>query len=137
MEKRRIGRLVLALIIIGGFLPVAGCFIWNSDVSYGEKGAPLSSGTLKQIKCGETTKDWLLYFAPGGALARMEYVGEGMGGGPARLVETYGEWMPVGNIKYPHAETTLMDDKPVLEAKLTNLNLNPELADELFKKPGQ
>jgi len=85
----------------------------------------------------ETTKDWLLYFAPGGALARMEYVGEGMGGGPARLVETYGEWMPVGNIKYPHAETTLMDDKPVLEAKLTNLNLNPELADELFKKPGQ
>jgi hypothetical protein len=60
MEKRNIGRLVLTLIVVGAFLPVAGCFIWNSDVSYGEKGAPLSGCTLKQVKCGETTRDWLV-----------------------------------------------------------------------------
>ncbi|MBN1505739.1 MAG: hypothetical protein JW955_02775 [Sedimentisphaerales bacterium] len=60
MEKRRIDRLVLSLIVIGSLLPVAGCFIWNSDVSYGEKGAPLSTGTFKQIRCGETTRDWLI-----------------------------------------------------------------------------
>ncbi len=85
----------------------------------------------------EGTKDWLLYFAPDGSLARMDYVGEGMGGAPARLVETYADWKPVGSIKYPHSEKTLMDDKPVLEAKLTSLKLNPELADDLFKKPAQ
>ncbi len=60
MEKRRNRRLVLALIAVGSLLPVAGCFIWNSDVSYGEKGAPLSGSTLKQVECGKTTRDWLM-----------------------------------------------------------------------------
>ncbi len=83
----------------------------------------------------ETTRDWLLYFAPDGALARMEYLGEGMGGGPARIAEIYGDWKPVGDVRYPHSEKTLMDDKPVMEAKVTSLELNPTLADELFQKP--
>ena len=83
----------------------------------------------------ETTQDWLLYFAPDGALARMEYMGEGMGGAPARTAEIYGDWKPVGNLQYPHSEKTLMDDKPVMEAKVTSLTLNPTLADDLFKKP--
>jgi len=85
----------------------------------------------------EDTKDWLLYFAPDGSLARSEYVGEGMGGGPARMLEIYADWKPVGSIKYPHSEKTLADDKPVLDAKLTRLELNPTLADDLFKKPAQ
>ncbi len=83
----------------------------------------------------ESTRDWLLYFAPDGALARMEYMGEGMNGGPARTVEIYGDWKPVGGVQYPHSEKTLMDDKPVMEAKLTRMELNPTLADDLFKKP--
>jgi zinc protease len=83
----------------------------------------------------ETTRDWLLYFAPDGALARMEYMGEGMNGGPAKTAEIYGDWKPVGNVQFPHSEKTLMDDKPVMEAKVTSLTLNPTLADELFKKP--
>jgi len=60
MEKRKSHRLVLAMIVIGSLLPVAGCFIWNSDVSYGDKGAPLSSSTLKQVECGKTSRDWLV-----------------------------------------------------------------------------
>jgi hypothetical protein len=60
MEKRKSHRLVLSMIVLGSLLPVAGCFIWNSDVTYGDKGAPLSGTTLKQVECGKTTKAWLL-----------------------------------------------------------------------------
>ena len=83
----------------------------------------------------ETTKDWLLYFAPDGSLARMEYQGEGMSGGPAKNAEVYGDWKPVGNVQYPYSEKTLMDDQPVMDAKVTSVKLNPTLADDLFKKP--
>ena len=60
MEKRKRCRIILGLAVIVGLLPVAGCFIWNSDVSYGDKGAPLSDATLKQIEAGTTTKAWVL-----------------------------------------------------------------------------
>ncbi len=60
MERHTSHRFVLAMIVAGGLLPVAGCFIWNSDVNYGEKGAPLSGSTLKQVECGKTTRDWLV-----------------------------------------------------------------------------
>jgi hypothetical protein len=60
MEKRKSHRLVLAMIVIGSLLPVAGCFVWNNDVKYSDKGAPLSGSTLKQIECGKTTRDWLI-----------------------------------------------------------------------------
>jgi hypothetical protein len=83
----------------------------------------------------ETTRDWLLYFAPDGALARMEYMGEGAGSGPARTAEIYSDWKPVGNVQYPYSEKNLIDDKPLLEAKVTSVTLNPTLADDLFKKP--
>ncbi len=60
MERRASHRLVLTLIVAGSLLPAAGCFIWNSDVSYGEKGAPLSGSTLDQVECGKTTRDWVV-----------------------------------------------------------------------------
>jgi len=60
MERRKSHPLVLAVVVIGTLLPAAGCFIWNSDVSYGDKGAPLSGSTLKQVECGQTTKTWVL-----------------------------------------------------------------------------
>ena len=88
------------------------------------------------IKSGET-RDWLLYFAPDGWLARMEFMGEGMNGAPAKTAEIYGDWKPVGSVQYPHSERTLMDDKPVLEAKLTKIELNLTLADDVFKKPAK
>jgi len=43
-----------------GILPLTGCLIYNNDVSYGEKGKPVSAGTLDQIECGETSKAWVL-----------------------------------------------------------------------------
>ena len=82
-----------------------------------------------------TTRDWLLFFAPDGRLAGMEYQGEGMGSGPAKVADSYSDWRPVGGIQYPHSEKTVVDDKPMMDARVTSLKLNPELADDLFKKP--
>jgi hypothetical protein len=85
----------------------------------------------------ETTRDWLLYFAPGGLLARMDYQGEGVNGGPVRTTEIYGDWKPVGRIRYPRSEKTLMDGQPVMDARVTSVKLNPALSDELFRKPAK
>jgi zinc protease len=85
----------------------------------------------------EVIKDWMLYFAPDGQLARMEYMGEGMGGAPARMLEIYGDWKAVGAVQWPHSSRTLADDKPVMESTLTKVTLNPTLGDELFAKPAQ
>jgi zinc protease len=82
-------------------------------------------------------KDWMLYFAPDGQLARTEYVGEGMGGAPARATEIYGDWKDAGTVKWPYSTQTLMDDKPVMESTVTKVTLNPALGDELFRKPTQ
>jgi hypothetical protein len=60
MARRKSHQLVLAIAIAGTLLPAAGCFVWNSDVKYGEKGAPLSGDTLKQVECGTTTKAWVV-----------------------------------------------------------------------------
>ncbi len=59
MEKCVIRRCLLALLVVG-LLPLTGCFIYSSDVSYGEKGAPVSDRTLEQIECGNTTRDWVV-----------------------------------------------------------------------------
>jgi len=85
----------------------------------------------------ETTRDWLLYFAPDGLLARMEYQGEGVNGGPVGTTEIYGDWKPVGRIRYPRSEKTLMDGQLVMDARVTSVKLNPALADELFRKPAK
>jgi len=50
---------VLVLSILTMLVP-AGCISSHSDVTYGPKGPPVRSDTLRQIKCGETTKSWLL-----------------------------------------------------------------------------
>ena len=85
----------------------------------------------------ETTRDWLLYFAPDGSLARMEYRGEGANGRPVRTTEIYGDWKPVGSIRYPRREKTLMDGQPVMDARVTSVRLNPTLANALFRKPAK
>ena len=85
----------------------------------------------------ETTPDWSLCFAPDGSLARMEYQGEGADGGPAKTIETYGDWQPVGGVRYPHREKVLMDGQTVMDARVTSVRLNPVLADGLFRKPAR
>lgn len=51
------GALVLCLL---GVLGLSGCIQGRADVTYGPKGAPAGHGTLKQVKPGETSKEWLL-----------------------------------------------------------------------------
>jgi TolB-like protein len=99
----------------------------------------------------ETTRDWLLYFAPDGSLARMEYQGEGVNGASVRTTEIYGDWKPVidryplryplryprSEIRYPRSEQTLMDGQTVMDARVTSVKLNPTLADDLFRKPAK
>jgi hypothetical protein len=112
------------------------------------------SRTMDGVNCSvarvknETTPDWVLCFAPNGALARMEYRGEARNGVPAMTTEIYGDWQPVGAqnpvrnlkgwmIRYPRSEKTLMDGQPVMDARVTSVKLNPTLADDLFRKPAK
>jgi hypothetical protein len=59
MEKHGIRRSIGVLILVG-ILPLTGCLVYSSDVSYGDKGKPLSDHTLHQIECGQTTRDWVI-----------------------------------------------------------------------------
>lgn len=51
------GGLVLSFLLTG---TLVGCISSHSDVTYGAKGPAIRSDTLRQIKCGQTTKDWVL-----------------------------------------------------------------------------
>jgi len=51
------GVLVLSILMM---LTLVGCVSSQSDVTYGPKGPPVPSSTLRQVKCGATTKGWLL-----------------------------------------------------------------------------
>jgi outer membrane protein assembly factor BamE (lipoprotein component of BamABCDE complex) len=41
-------------------LSLAGCISSHSDVTYGPTGPAIRGDTLRQIKVGQTTKEWLL-----------------------------------------------------------------------------
>jgi hypothetical protein len=47
--------LLVALMLMG-----SGCVSSRSDVTYGSKGPAVPNSTLRQIKPGRTTKNWLL-----------------------------------------------------------------------------
>lgn len=83
----------------------------------------------------ESTKDWLLFFGPDGSLARMEYMGEGPQGGPAKETEIFGDWRVEGAVQYPHLAQGLMDGQPFLEGKVTSIRLNAAIDPQVFKKP--
>lgn len=79
-------------------------------------------------------QEWVLLFASSGALAGMAYRDEGPQG-PVQTIELLSDWRPAGGLQYPHARTVTMDGKPFLSATLTSIQLNPALADPLFKRP--
>ncbi len=82
----------------------------------------------------EAVRDWLIFFDGDGRIARMEFQGEGPAG-PAKQTVIYGDWQKVGGIEFPHQQKVLLDDKPYLETKVMKLEINPELAADLFIKP--
>jgi len=53
----RAGALALSMLMM---LALAGCISSRSDATYGPKGPPVRSSTLREIECGQTTKGWLL-----------------------------------------------------------------------------
>ncbi len=50
---------LIVLCAMFGFV-LSGCISGRSDVSYGSKGPVVGSETLRQIKVGSTSKEWLL-----------------------------------------------------------------------------
>ena len=59
MEKHTLLRFGY-VAVLAALLPLAGCIIYHSDVSYTGKGKPVSDSTLDRIECGTTTKDWIV-----------------------------------------------------------------------------
>jgi hypothetical protein len=55
-QLRRAGlRLMCAVIVT-----TTGCISSDCTVSYGPKGPPVEKSTLRRIKCGQTSKRWVL-----------------------------------------------------------------------------
>jgi zinc protease len=82
----------------------------------------------------ETVRDWQLWFDADGRLARMDYMDKGPNG-DAPFSTTFSDWRAVGGIQYPHTMKTTVDGQPFMDATITAAQVNPTLADDLFKKP--
>jgi zinc protease len=88
---------------------------------------------------GAKTTDLTYLFAEDGGLAGFAYQDAGQGAqmGPARVAQIYGGWSAEGALKLPHTVSVTRDGKPFLTGKVTSVKLNPELSDEMFKKPAK
>jgi zinc protease len=90
------------------------------------------------VMVGAKTQDLVVLFTEDGKLAGFAYHSEGGGQmPPARAAELLSGWSAEGALQYPHAMRTLRDGKPFMESKVTSLQLNPTLADAIFKKPAK
>ena len=60
--KRRTGMMKAGMLVLSilAAMVLTGCVSSHSDVKYGGKGPAVGNATLRQVTCGETTKDWLL-----------------------------------------------------------------------------
>lgn len=88
---------------------------------------------------GASTQDLTLLFAADGTLAGVAYQDDGGGGRmpPARVVTRYSDWRAVGGIQYPHASSATRGGEKFMDAKVTSLQLDPPMGDELFRKPAK
>ncbi len=87
---------------------------------------------------GSKTPDLLVLFAADGHLAGFAYQDEGNRQmGPARVVELFSNWGAEGALQYPHALQMYRDGKIFVDGKVTSLQLNPAVSDDLFRKPAQ
>ncbi len=60
--KHRTGMMKAGIVVLSilAAMTLTGCISSHSDVKYGPKGPAVGGNTLRQVKCGETTKEWLL-----------------------------------------------------------------------------
>ena len=87
---------------------------------------------------GAKTQDLAVLFSADGKLAGFAYQDQGAGQmGPARVTEMLSTWSAEGALQYPHAMKIMRDGKPFLDGKVTSIQLNPTLADAMFKKPAK
>ena len=50
---------LFALLVVTSVL-IAGCLVSDSEVSYVGRKRPIGNQALRQIECGQTTRDWLV-----------------------------------------------------------------------------
>ena len=61
MSGRRMAASASTLVLCGILgLALSGCISGRSDVSYGPKGPVVGDETLRQVKIGRTSKEWVL-----------------------------------------------------------------------------
>ena len=98
------------------------------------------SKTLEGVVCSmalvksDVVRDWTIYLAPDGRLARMEFQSQGPQG-PAVETRVFADWKAVGAIQYPHSITVLLDGETFRESKFSAVELNPTLDPAIFAKP--
>ncbi len=88
---------------------------------------------------GAKTPGLTFLFAEDGHLAGFAFQDQGQGGGgaPARQAQIYGAWSAEGALTLPHSIRVLRDGKPFLDGRITSVKLNPEIADDIFRKPAK
>jgi hypothetical protein len=61
MSSSRVALTIGALgFCLAAMLTTSGCITSRADVTYGPKGPPAGHSTLRQVKVGQTSKEWLL-----------------------------------------------------------------------------
>jgi len=60
MKLYKLSEIALYMSLVVTSVLLAGCVVCQSDVQYTGRERPVGNETLKQIECGQTTKDWLV-----------------------------------------------------------------------------
>ncbi|HET7226147.1 MAG TPA: pitrilysin family protein [Candidatus Eisenbacteria bacterium] len=84
----------------------------------------------------DDVKDWMLWFAPDGTLARMQFSAQGPAG-PEQQTVIYADWKPEGAIVYPHHVKLEANGATRMDSQVTKVAVNPSLTAEMFKKPAK
>lgn len=87
------------------------------------------------VVSGAKTQDLVLLFDAKGQLAGMALQDDNPQMGPARMVQLYQDWKPIGALKYPHTLKMTRGGKPFMDGKVTAVKLDPTIAAGTFAKP--
>jgi len=87
----------------------------------------LSGGGIKQAT--------LFVDAATGVPVAIRYQGSGPDGAPAEIMETYGDWRPVGSVKMPFGTKTIVDGKPFGVGVVKTAVVNGGVDETLFGMP--
>ncbi len=59
-QRSRIASVGIVVLCVVGAFVLGGCISGRSDVTYGPKGPAASNKTLRYIRCGQTSKEWVI-----------------------------------------------------------------------------